>query len=102
MVARDSHELMRALEAASILDCADMAAAASLNRTESRWGLYHNRVEYAGKDDENWFCHTILTKGENGAPTIRKQPVQPYVVEIEDHEKDAYDKQRVGANVAAE
>ena len=39
MYVRDSHELMRSLEAASIMDCADMAAAASLDRTESRWGL---------------------------------------------------------------
>lgn len=102
MVAHNAHELLRALEAASILDCADMAAAASLYRTESRWGLYHNRVEYAGRDDENWFCHTILTRGADGMPTLRKQPVQPYVVEIEDHEKDAYYRQRVATPVAAE
>ena len=102
MHVRDSHELMRSLEAASIMDCADMAAAASLYRTESRWGLYHNRVEYAGKDDENWFCHTILTKGEGGRPAHRKEPVKPYVVEIDESEKDAYDKQRIGATVAAE
>ena len=51
---RDSHELMRSLEAASILDCADMAAAASLYRTESRWGLYHNRVDYPEKNDADW------------------------------------------------
>lgn len=34
MLATNSHQLLRALEAASILDCADMAAAASLFRTE--------------------------------------------------------------------
>ena len=102
MHVRDSHELMRALEAASIMDCADMAAAASLYRTESRWGLYHNRVEYPGKDNENWVCHTILTKGPDGVPAHRKQPVAPYVVDIAEDEKDAYDKQRVGASVAAE
>jgi len=94
MVVRNSHELMRALEAASILDCADMAAAASLFRTESRWGLYHNRVEYQ-KDDENWFCHTLMTKGEDGNPSSRKQDVKPYVVDISDEEKDAYNKQRI-------
>ncbi|MEM7525229.1 MAG: fumarate reductase/succinate dehydrogenase flavoprotein subunit [Pseudomonadota bacterium] len=101
MYVRDAHELMRSLEASTILDCADMAAAASLYRTESRWGLYHNRVEYE-KDDENWFCHTIMTKGENGLPSSRKQDVKPYVVEIDDTEKDAYNKQRVGKTVAAE
>ena len=63
MYVRDAHELMRSLEASSILDCADMAAAASLYRTESRWGLYHNRVEY-DRDDENWLCHSMYFPGE--------------------------------------
>jgi succinate dehydrogenase/fumarate reductase flavoprotein subunit len=102
MYARDSHELMRALETYSIIDCADMAAAASLFRTESRWGLYHNRVEYPGKDDENWFCHSILTKGPDGKPALTTKPVAPYVVPIEEHERDAYDKQRIRAVEAAE
>ncbi len=102
MVARDAHELMRALEAATILDCADMAAAASLYRTESRWGLYHNRVEYPGKNDEEWFCHTLLTLGEDGTPVSEKRPVAPYVVPIGEDEKDAYDNQRVRSTVAAE
>lgn len=101
MYVKDSHELMRALEASTILDCADMAAAASLYRTESRWGLYHNRVEYE-RDDENWFCHTILTKGDDGKPAHRKQAIQDYIVEIEDDEKDAYNNQRVTDTVAAE
>lgn len=101
MYVRDAHELMRSLEASTIMDCADMAAAASLYRTESRWGLYHNRVEYE-KDDENWFCHTIMTKGSDGKPSSRKQDVKPYVVEIDDDEKDAYSKQRVETTVAAE
>src|SRR6185312_830062 len=62
MMATNAHQLLRALEASSILDCADMAAAASLFRTESRWGLYHLRSDYAGRDDDNWFCHTLLGK----------------------------------------
>jgi succinate dehydrogenase/fumarate reductase flavoprotein subunit len=102
MYVRDSHELMRAMEAQSIMDCADMAAAASLYRTESRWGLYHNRVEYPGRDDENWFCHSILTKGPDGKPTLTTKPVAPYIIEIEEHERDAYYKQRIHASEAAE
>ena len=94
MIARDSHELMRALETASILDCADMAAHASLFRTESRWGLYHNRVEYPEKDDENWFCHTLLRK-EEGRMVSEKRPIAPYIVPIEDEERGAYDQLRV-------
>ena len=96
MYVQNSHELMRALEASSILDCADMAAHASLYRTESRWGLYHNRVEYQ-RNDEDWFCHTLLSKNSEGMPDSKKQPIKPYVVEIAEDEKNAYDKQRVTA-----
>jgi len=46
MSAGNPHELMRAMEAHSILDCAEMAAHASMFRTESRWGLYHHYVDH--------------------------------------------------------
>jgi succinate dehydrogenase/fumarate reductase flavoprotein subunit len=94
MVARDAHELMRALEAASVLDCAEMAAASSLFRTESRWGLYHNRVDHPEKNDADWFCHTILRK-QDGRMVCEKRPVQPYIVPVDAVERTAYDRQRV-------
>jgi succinate dehydrogenase/fumarate reductase flavoprotein subunit len=97
MIARNSHELLRALETQSILDCADMAAHASLYREESRWGLYHLRTDFPEKDNENWFCHTLLSK-QNGRMTSEKREVQPYVVPIADDEKDLYDKQRIRAS----
>jgi len=97
MVARNAHELMRSLEVSSIMDCADMAAFASLFRTESRWGLYHNRADYPERDNENWFCHSILSKDADGQMTIKKKDVDPYIIPIEDEEKDAYDKQRIKA-----
>jgi succinate dehydrogenase/fumarate reductase flavoprotein subunit len=96
MMARNAHELMRALEAASILDCADMAAHASLYRTESRWGLYHLRTDYPAKNDADWFCHTLLSK-KDGVMTSEKRAVDPYIVPIADTEKDLYDKQRIRA-----
>lgn len=94
MVVKDSHELLRSLEAASILDCADMAAFASLFRTESRWGLYHHRVDYPEKNDDEWFCHSILSK-QGGRMTAEKRPVEPYIVPIESEERSAYDQQRI-------
>jgi succinate dehydrogenase/fumarate reductase flavoprotein subunit len=97
MVARNAHELLRALETQSIVDCADMAAHASLYRTESRWGLYHLRTDYPNKDNENWFCHTLLSK-KDGRMSSEKRAVQPYVVPIADDEKDLYDKQRIRAS----
>jgi succinate dehydrogenase/fumarate reductase flavoprotein subunit len=95
LVARDAHELMRALEVHSILDCADMAAAASLYRTESRWGLYHYRLDYPEQDDANWFCHVQLFKDEKGAIALKKRPVDPYVVPVEATQKDAYHRLRI-------
>ena len=97
MMARNAHELLRALEASSILDCADMAAFASLYREESRWGLYHLRTDYPVKDDANWFCHTLLSKRQ-GRMTGEKRSVDPYIVPIGEDEKDLYDKQRVRAS----
>lgn len=100
LVARDAHELMRALEVSSILDCADMAAHASLFRTESRWGLYHNRVDYPAKDDENWFCHTLLRKAD-GRMVSEKRAVRPYIVPIAEEERTAYDSLRLREAVTA-
>jgi succinate dehydrogenase/fumarate reductase flavoprotein subunit len=97
MIARNAHELMRSLEVASIMDCADMAAFSSLFRTESRWGLYHLRTDYPAKDDENWFCHTLLRK-KDGRMACEKRAVDPYIVPIADEEKGLYDKQRIRAS----
>jgi len=94
MVVRDSHELMRATETSSILDCADMAAFASLYRKESRWGLYHNRIDYPERDDDNWKCHVLLSK-KDGNMFCEKRDIQPYIIPIAEDEKDMYDKQRV-------
>lgn len=97
MMVGNAHELMRALEAQSILDCADMAAFASLYRTESRWGLYHLRPDFPEKNDEDWFCHTLLSK-RGGRMACEKRAVDPYVVPIAEDERDLYDKQRIRAS----
>ena len=83
MGAHDSHELMRCMEAHFIRDCAEMAARASLYRKESRWGLYHYRVEYPEKNNDEWFCHVNLKKDESGNMTVFQRPVEPYVVDVD-------------------
>jgi succinate dehydrogenase/fumarate reductase flavoprotein subunit len=93
--AQNAHELMRAAEVRAIRDCAEMAARASLFRTESRWGLYHHRVDFPQRDDHDWFCHTELYKNERGEMACRKRPVEPYVVPLADSERDAYTKLRI-------
>ena len=95
MKANNPHELMRALEVTVIRDCAEMAARASLYREESRWGLYHHRVDHPQRNDEDWFCHCHLKKNEKGLMTSFKKPVEPYLVALDNDERDAYNRLRV-------
>jgi succinate dehydrogenase/fumarate reductase flavoprotein subunit len=94
LCAADPHELLRALEVQSIIDCAEMAARASLYRTESRWGLYHYRVDFPEQNDAEWFYHSRLFKDADGQMAHGKRPVADYVVALGE-EKDAYSKLRV-------
>lgn len=80
--ARTPHELMRAVEVSFIRDCAEMAARSSLTRTESRWGLYHDRADLPGRDDSQWGYHLNLRKGRDGEMVFLKRPVAPYFVSV--------------------
>ncbi|MGW5381993.1 fumarate reductase/succinate dehydrogenase flavoprotein subunit [Nocardia sp. NPDC003963] len=82
MGARTPHELMRAAEVSFIRDCAEMAARSSLTRTESRWGLYHERADLPERDDDTWRYHLNLRKGTDGAMQFLKRPVAPYLVPV--------------------
>ncbi|KIO48396.1 fumarate reductase/succinate dehydrogenase flavoprotein subunit [Nitrosospira sp. NpAV] len=99
--ARDPHELMRALEVHAIRDCAEMAARASLYRTESRWGLYHNRIDYPERDDREWFVHVQLKKIDNKMACF-KRPIDPYIIDLDEYEKAAYQGMRIQKNAPAE
>lgn len=90
MGARDPHELMRCMEVHFIRDCAEMAARASLYRRESRWGLYHYRVDYPEKNNDEWFCHVNLKQDETGQMILFKRPVEPYAVDV-DMTQEVYD-----------
>ncbi|MEU3605537.1 fumarate reductase/succinate dehydrogenase flavoprotein subunit [Streptomyces sp. NPDC035033] len=82
MGARTPHELMRCAEVTFIRDCAEMAARASLARTESRWGLYHERTDHPERDDAGWLHHLDLRKSPSGAMEFTARPVEPYVVPV--------------------
>jgi len=92
--AHNPHELMRAQEVSVILDCAQMAAQASLFREESRWGLYHHRVDFPERNDADWFCHTLLAKDENGLMRCFKKPIEPYLFPLDKHERNTYQQLR--------
>jgi succinate dehydrogenase/fumarate reductase flavoprotein subunit len=101
MSAADPHELMRAMEVHTIRDCAEMAARASLYRTESRWGLYHYRVDHPDKNDADWNCHVQLKRDPAGRMVCEKRPVEPFVVELDEDEKSAYQRLRVAKQPVA-
>jgi succinate dehydrogenase/fumarate reductase flavoprotein subunit len=101
LCAADAHEALRAAETQHILDCAEMAARASLFRQESRWGLYHSRVDFPDRDDANWFVHCQLVKGSRGEMTSFTRPVEPYIVPIDETERDAYHRLRLKQAVNA-
>jgi succinate dehydrogenase/fumarate reductase flavoprotein subunit len=93
------HELMRAMEVHAIRDCAEMAARASLYRTESRWGLYHARVDFPERNDADWFCHVQLQQ-QAGRMAAFKRPIAPYLVPVGDEEMGAYHRLRRHAAAA--
>jgi succinate dehydrogenase/fumarate reductase flavoprotein subunit len=87
MGARTPHELMRCAEVNFIRDCAEMAAKSSLFRTESRWGLYHQRSDIPERNDKEWFCHLNIRKGATGEMEKLTRPVAPYIVPVEGFER---------------
>jgi succinate dehydrogenase/fumarate reductase flavoprotein subunit len=99
--ASNPHELMRVAEVAFIRDCAEMAARASLYRKESRWGLYHHRLDYPEMNNREWFCHVNVKKGAAGDMQLLKRPVSPYVVPLHGDELETYHKLRVAAAAEA-
>ncbi|MGP3927637.1 fumarate reductase/succinate dehydrogenase flavoprotein subunit [Streptomyces sp. 8N616] len=84
MGARTLHELMRCAEVTFIRDCAEMAARSSLARTESRWGLYHERTDHPLRDDASWLHHLDLRKAASGAMEFLARPVDPYLIPVEE------------------
>ncbi|MGC4074399.1 MAG: fumarate reductase/succinate dehydrogenase flavoprotein subunit [Nibricoccus sp.] len=99
--ARDAHDLMRAVECGFIRDCAEMAARASLFRKESRWGLYHYRLDYPEMNDAEWFAHSILRRTADGGMEFYKRAIEPYVVPLSDDELRTYHKLRIETATAS-
>jgi len=93
--AANPHELMRVMECGFIRDCAEMAARASLYRTESRWGLYHYRLDYPEMNDADWFCHVNLRKAADGTMEALKRPVAPYLFPLSEEELRSYHRIRI-------
>jgi succinate dehydrogenase/fumarate reductase flavoprotein subunit/HEAT repeat protein len=95
MGARTPHELMRCAEVTFIRDCAELATRASLVRTESRWGLYHDRADHRGRDDDAWFWHLNVRRGADGAPEFVKRSVAAYRVPVPEFSVPSRDRDMV-------
>ncbi|MEV6401040.1 fumarate reductase/succinate dehydrogenase flavoprotein subunit [Streptomyces sp. NPDC051907] len=96
MGAQSPHELMRCAEVSFIRDCAEMAARSSLARTESRWGLYHERTDHPVRDDESWLHHLDLRKSPSGAMEFTARPVAPYLVPVDAYEPTGGPERHIG------
>ncbi|ROO85352.1 succinate dehydrogenase/fumarate reductase flavoprotein subunit [Actinocorallia herbida] len=83
MGGRTPHELMRCVEVSFIRDCAELAARSSLVRTESRWGLYHDRADLPGRDDDAWFAHLNVRRAPDGRMEFVRVPVADYLVDVD-------------------
>jgi succinate dehydrogenase/fumarate reductase flavoprotein subunit len=60
----DVHDLFKVYEVENIIQCATMSAAASNERRESRWGMWHFRTDFQEPNDEEWLKHIVLTQGD--------------------------------------
>ncbi|MFE6224782.1 fumarate reductase/succinate dehydrogenase flavoprotein subunit [Streptomyces sp. NPDC057854] len=96
MGGRTPHELMRCAEVSFIRDCAEMAARASLARTESRWGLYHERLDHPERDDAAWLYHLDLRKSPRGTMEFTARPVEPYAVPVPEYAPPAGPERPLG------
>ncbi|OUC77179.1 fumarate reductase/succinate dehydrogenase flavoprotein subunit [Gordonia lacunae] len=83
MGGRTPHELMRCAEVSFIRDCAELAARSSLTRTESRWGLYHERADLPERRDDEWGYHLNVRKAADGTMEFLGRPVEPFLVGVE-------------------
>jgi fumarate reductase flavoprotein subunit len=61
-------DLQSALELRNLLDVAETVAEASLQRRESRGA--HQRLDYTGRDDENFLKHSLAFRQDSGRPRI--------------------------------
>jgi succinate dehydrogenase/fumarate reductase flavoprotein subunit len=73
--AADLHDAMKAVEVQAVLDCAEIVVAASLERKESRWGVYHRRVDFPNRNDGEWKKFVVVQKGEGGRISVSTEAV---------------------------
>ena len=69
LAADNPHKLMRALDVADILTCAQMIVAASQRRKASSSTLHFSRLDYPDLDPPDWQKFLVIRKGETDIET---------------------------------
>jgi adenylylsulfate reductase subunit A len=72
--ANNFHELMRSIEAASLIKVGEIMAHTALFRKESRFIPYHYREDYPETDNANW-CGQVLVNQIDGKITTEFKPL---------------------------
>ncbi len=72
------HDLCRFQELYNIMSVARCMLAAADHRTESRFGLCHNRIDFPDTDNENWQGQIKVTRNGGGgrSPVCNFNPIQ--------------------------
>lgn len=65
---RFNTDVLGALETENLLSFSEVIVAGALAREECRGA--HYRVDFVGRDDENWLKHTVAHKTEDGSPEL--------------------------------
>lgn len=73
--AKDYHELMRVSESKNIYATSRIMTRTALFREESRFGLFHNRLDYP-KTEEAWTGQVIIQKSEPDHFKLRFEPLR--------------------------
>ncbi len=70
------HDLCRFQELYNIMTTARCMLAAASHRTESRFGLCHQRIDFPDTDNERWQGQIRVTRDEQGLPACEFNPIQ--------------------------
>ena len=71
--AKDYHDLMRVTESKNIYAMSRIMTSTALFREESRFGLFHNRLDYPNTKEE-WTGQVVIEKSENKNFKLRFEP----------------------------
>jgi succinate dehydrogenase/fumarate reductase flavoprotein subunit len=71
--AKDYHDLMRVTESKNIYAMSRIMTSTALFREESRFGLFHNRLDYPNTKEE-WTGQVVIEKSEQNDFKLRFEP----------------------------